>query len=78
MLDIKRMRMASNLLAAPGSEVVGQCLDEVETLRVELAALKAAARPFLDGVRLARMRKSPAVMLPLDIFDELARLCGEE
>lgn len=51
MLNIKRMRMAGNLLADPGDEIVRECLDEIEKLHAELTTLKAAARKILaaDG-----------------------------
>ena len=93
MLDIKRVRMASNLLAAPASEVIGQCLDEIEALRAELSALKSAAMPVVKAWKSKKafwhernvsmrdwiiLHSGDGTNATPEHFGELARLCGEE
>ena len=50
----------------------------IEGLEAELAALRDAVRPVMDGVRLAKLRRRDDVLYPVSIFDALGALVGEE
>lgn len=39
-MDVKKMRACLPLLPEPGDKVVGECLDEIERLEAEIAAMK--------------------------------------
>ena len=65
--EVRRLRMANDLHE-----------QGAEHMRDELAALKEAVRPVMDGVRLAKLRRRDEVLYPVSIFDALAALVGEE
>jgi len=48
--SIEKMRICLHLLPPPGGEVVAECLDEIESLRQQLADLHASKTRQLQAV----------------------------
>ncbi len=69
-MDTKKMLACAQLLPEPGDKVVVECLDEIERLRAELAALKQKGEP------LAWMNKSGSNIISTEAKERLIEKSG--